>query len=530
MHRLRQYDILLSSLAVFYIGIVVLFPHYQYYIDPDGTSYLTISRRYAEGDLSRAVNGYWSPLSCWLTAGLARVGMSLVAASVFVNSIAGVLWLIIFDNFLNYFKINKIIKSVLLFTLIVFLFFAVFWQTFDDLWECAFLLMSLRIMLMPQYSENVKLWLLNGLVGALAYFAKAYAFPFFLLNTTCCSYIIAQGKRSQWVMSLVFVFSAFFAVSAPWIILLHEKYNIWTTSTAGNLNMSWYLVGHPEWKQGIIHLIPPVYPDSPYYWEDPYIANGDMPHFWNSLQLAGMQILRLGQNVLKFIVSISQLSVFLFVIIVYFIKKIKNNNDFLRNVTGEWVLITSILIFPLGYALINFESRYLWFLLLPGLSLLAQTLQENTWKKYCSVPVGLMLISVSCLVYPAYGLMKMYHEGKKEFELGMEIKRAGINGSFTSNAHPRIAGRLAYFSDANYCYNIDLTRKKTAESDSTMFDAMISDAARLGVQYYFRYTDSADDGYRNFALPQNGVFSLSGIRLNRIKTMQGLEVWQIIHE
>src|SRR6185312_3415388 len=113
--------------------------------------------------------------------------------------------------------------------------------------------------------------------------------------------------KKQWLKIAVVAIISMLACSFPWISALHEKYGIWTTGTAGSLNTSWYLVGHPYWKDVDV-FIPPVYQDSPYYWEDPYVANGPSPHFWNSWHLAGMQILRIGYNGLKLLISMAQLS------------------------------------------------------------------------------------------------------------------------------------------------------------------------------------------------------------------------------
>jgi hypothetical protein len=66
------------------------YPFNQYYIDPDATAYLTIAQRYAHGDLQRAINGYWSPWSIWLTAALIKTGIAAFKAAIMVNAIAAV--------------------------------------------------------------------------------------------------------------------------------------------------------------------------------------------------------------------------------------------------------------------------------------------------------------------------------------------------------------------------------------------------------------------------------------------------------
>jgi len=74
MGRWQKYYPFFAAALLLYVALLIIYPHYQYYIDPDGTAYLTISKRYAAGDIQRAINGYWSPWACWLTAGLIRCG------------------------------------------------------------------------------------------------------------------------------------------------------------------------------------------------------------------------------------------------------------------------------------------------------------------------------------------------------------------------------------------------------------------------------------------------------------------------
>ncbi len=68
MSTLQKYSPFPVSALLMSVVLWLIYPHYQYYIDPDGTAYLTIAQRYANGDYAQAINGYWSPWACWLTA------------------------------------------------------------------------------------------------------------------------------------------------------------------------------------------------------------------------------------------------------------------------------------------------------------------------------------------------------------------------------------------------------------------------------------------------------------------------------
>ncbi|MFI5196898.1 MAG: hypothetical protein ACHQD8_07390 [Chitinophagales bacterium] len=441
MQAIRKYTPFFTSALLMYVLLFFIYPHYQYYIDPDGVSYLTISKRYAAGDFQKAVNGYWSPWSCWLTALLIKGGIEAIPASVIINTIGATGFLFISQSFFLRVNIINKLQWLLNITLALFLSYAIFGQSFDDLWECFFLLATLRLMLADNFVKKPVLWIASGVIGALAYFAKAYSFPFFILNTVCCVYFICKDNKAQWLKISLTSIITMFVCSLPWIMALHNKYGIWATSTAGPLNMSWYLVGHPHWKEGVDLLIPPAYPDSPYYWEDPWFANGDTPHFWNSWQLFGRQLLKIIHNLYKLLVSMVQLSVFFPLITVVLIRFVSNNKARVTTAPA-FIVALSFLIFPLGYVLINFEARYIWYML--PLSMLAGSLfiqNHLSGKSYSRILP--LVFSIGFLIYPAWNMVIMFHLGKDEYDIAKKIKLADIHGSFTGNIHPRFMSRLA---------------------------------------------------------------------------------------
>ncbi|MCW3123197.1 MAG: hypothetical protein JWQ38_2689 [Flavipsychrobacter sp.] len=482
MNVIQQYKPFFTSALLMCVVLCIVYPHYQYYIDPDGTAYLTIAERYARGDYKTAINGYWSPWGCWLTALFIKSGLQAMVSSVIVNAMGAIGFLYISQSFFLRFGIQQKVQQILCGTLALFLCYAIFWQSFDDLWECFFLLSALRIMIADDFKQKPLLWVVYGVIGTLAYFAKAYSFPFFILNTVCCLYFICKDNKAQWVKVSVVSMVVMIICSMPWIMALHDKYGIWTTSTSGSLNMSWYLVGHPQWKDGIDLLVPPAYKDSPYYWEDPYLANGATPHFWNSWHLFGLQFVRGGMNIWRLLVSMVQLS-FLFVFA---------GNLFLRSVFDKkvqtsmpamYVVALSFLLFPLGYLLVNFEARYIWYMLPLGM-MVGGLFFQNFIKKEGN-PKAMLLVylyALSFLVYPLWGMTTMYDEGKAEYRIAEQLKAMNIHGSFTSDVPAGFASqeivRIAYYSGNSY-YSIptqNVDQKK-----------ILAEMRRYQVKYYFAY-------------------------------------------
>ncbi len=462
-------------------AVAALFPYCRYYVDPDATAYLTIAKRYAAGDYAKAINGYWSPLSCWLTAFFIKCGYEPITAAIIVNAAAGIGWLFITNSFFQKFKIERNIIPWLNLSLVAFLSYAIYAQSFADLWECFLLLGCLRILISSNFKDKPVLWILYGVGGTLAYFAKAYSFPFFILNTIVCGHFIANDDKKLWLKISVVSISVMIAGALPWIYLLHGKYGIWTTSTAGSLNMSWYLAGHPYFKEGVHALLPPPYTNSPYYWEDPYIINGSLPHAWDSLALFKRQILRLGYNVFLLFKSMSLLS-FLFIPVWYFTILTVFSKRLRDHFPGAIKIVAiSFLLFPLGFLPINYEPRYIWYMLPLGMLLGALVLRylfpaQNRSRRQ-------VIILVFCLSFALYPVadLQLITQGKAEHDMAVELKTMGITGSFASNS----GRQLAYQRDERLAYFAGITYYPCVQRGGPMPAELIPEMKRYGVRYYF---------------------------------------------
>ena len=498
MSHFQKYRIRWAAGVVLCLLVYLLYPHFRYYIDPDGTSYLTISARYAHGDFGKAVNGYWSPWGCWLTGlFMAASNLSAIPASVVVNTAGALLFLWVSDSIFGVFNIAPRPRLSFCITLALFLCYAVYWQSFDDLWECGFLLLVFRIFLSRDFQNRPGLWVAVGAVGALAYFSKAYAFPYLLLSIPIGHCILHRKVDTEVLKPIAGSLATMALLSAPWLVALHAKYGIWTTSTAGGLNMSWYLAGHPIWKDYVHYLIPPALEGSVYYWEDPWIANAGTPQLWSNWHLFGLFWVRLVLNIGKFFVAASALSLMALPVVVACIIQLRKWRNWNNIPTQKLLLMAMVLLFPLGYLPINFESRYIW-VLVPAIMIRGLRICEpffggsKWWSKF-----GLWLFCATFLLVPVAGLVRMWNDGLHEFELAQELRKDHIEGSFTSNRHPSKMARLAYFSGNAYYYNAQPLLEKKFESrpDSAFahFNRLAVDMRKNKVQFYFHFCGRQDD-------------------------------------
>jgi hypothetical protein len=498
MNQSRNIPFIVSAILLCVV-VYAITPYYQWYVDPDATAYLTIIRRYAEHNYAKAVNGYWSPWSCWLSAAHKKIfDLTLLDTARVVNTWGAIGFLFITHSFLKFFNIKRSLVWLCELTMVGFLAYAVFGQLFDDLWECFFLLAALRLMLREDFARKAWLWVVTGALGALAYVAKAYAFPFFILNVVVCTYFITENRK-QWMKICATAIIVMFAVSFPWIYALHDKYGVWMTGTAGKLNLSWYTVGHPYWKEGITHLVPPVYADSPYYWEDPYVANGATPNLFSSLAMFKMQLVRIPYTVLKLMQSMCELSPLFFVAfgaMLFLVLSKKFRAYFPEQLH---IVAVSFLLFSLAYLLINFESRYLWYMVplsLVVLSLLLQKLLEHFNDSKWIGPKAYAFMALSFLYFPVVQLKKMYKVGADDNAIAARMKQEGIKGSFTAvtTAGTQVQGveRIAYFSGNSFYAipNPDITHEQ-----------LLAEMKRYGVKYYIHFYNKAEGDSYHFTGP-----------------------------
>ena len=480
MNNLSKQLPFFTSALLMCLLIYLLYPYYQYYIDPDGTAYLTIAHRYAIGDYSKAINGYWSPWSCWLSALIIKLGINDIPASVIVNCMGAVGFIYISQSLFAKLKVIFRLQWVFNITLAIFLCYAVFDQSFDDIWECFFLLSTLRLLISDGFINKPWLWTVYGTIGALAYFAKAYSFPFFILNTLVGVWFITKGNIGNWLKICGTAITCLLFFSFPWILALHSKYGIWTTSTSGSLNLSWFLVGHPIWKDGIDLLLPSPYQDSPYYWEDPYFVNGITPHFWSSGALFFRQILKIGLNLYKLLLSTTQISI-AFPIISLVLIKFALNPKARKTTEPTFILALFFILFPIGYILINFEPRYIWSLIPIGMIAFGLFYQNHLSTRNHFKIIGLLpyVIAISFLVFPIYRMSKMHKEGCYEYKIAGFLNTLGKDIKFTCKFNSGIEAqkmeRLAYFSK---CQFYSLTRPITSR------DTLLAEMKRYHLNTY----------------------------------------------
>ena len=478
--------------------VFLLWPYYRYYIDPDAISYLTIVNSYVSGDYMHAINAFWSPMGCWSTAILIKLtGWHDFTAAIVANTLpaAGMVWLgqVLFHRFRPDFW-ERICFGVLS---ALFWSYTVYFQSFTDIWQFFFLTLGLLILLQSSFTRKPLLWVSVGIIAALSYFSKAYSFYFFPLMILIVSGMQLSGNGTFSWKKLFLIcgvsIGVMILVAAPWLYLIHEKYHIWTSSTAGKLNFSWWLAGTQELRKDITVLVPPPsYSRSIFYFEDPYLVQGPFVHFYDSPKLFLKQLARIGFNVIGWVQSANRISPFYFVTWLVSIVLLFSKGLGFFNTTEKKIILIIFLVFPLPYWTVTFDGgRYLWFTI--PLSIILGLWYAQLLFPLLSRRMRKVFIFVFCCSYvitPIADMKELFKEGQAEYQVAEAMKALQIQGSFVSNlSYASGKGklhRIAWFTGSPwYCHTLD-------EYSNT---AILQDARRYHVKYYYYFYKGTGGDY-----------------------------------
>jgi len=519
----QKFTVFFVATLLFAGAVGALWPFYKYYIDPDAISYLILVKDYLAGNYHQAVNAFWSPMGCWLTVIWVQLtGWPLFASAIFVNALGG--WATLISGQFLFHKFRKSRMERWCFGLCMALFWAyvVYIQSFTDIWQCFYLTAGLNLLLKKDFEQKPLLWILAGALAALSYFSKAYSFYFFPLMILVVSGLKlkqVQQYRFRKHLSIVLVAGlTMLVIAAPWLYLLHEKYGVWTTSTAGQLNLTWWLEGTQKTKPGMEVLVPPPYKNtSIFYFEDPLLAQGHFVHFWDSPRLFLKFLARIGYNAFLWVTSSNAMSPFYFIIWLIAIPLILKRTQKIFN-NGHKILVIVFLIFPLPYWLMTFDNgRYLWFTL-PLCMIIGIRIFEKSIMKFLrerAVKILIPVFFLTFLVTPVLNLKEHFKDGFREHDMAEQLKQLQIKGSFAANLSfadgSRILPDIAWFSgNAWYCYT--LSEYSTEE--------ILEDARRYNVRYYFYFYEGTGDDYR--LKDRNGTCypEVTGGRIPGLKVFQ----------
>jgi hypothetical protein len=231
--------------GLFFIGASVgLYFQFAYhkFLNNDTLSYINLAERYAAGDWQHAINGYWSPLYCWLLCCCKLAHLPLLQSCYVINFIFAASGLFILCKLAARYLTQPLFYFAFgLYALLLMLFYAMSTLT-PDLMATVFCLWFLLLVTDSRFARTKHISLLAGVAGACAYFSKVYNFvPIHLFLALLILLVLVKNTPSKlkYIIPVLKTYGVFIALAAIWITVLsiHEHRLVFATSGRLNYNL-----------------------------------------------------------------------------------------------------------------------------------------------------------------------------------------------------------------------------------------------------------------------------------------------------
>lgn len=347
-------------MIVFAVWGATVIPGWQWQMNSDGVSYLSVARKYLAGDVVGAVNAYWSPLYSWLLAILIRAGIEQLLATKVLAVVVGEAILAIVWWLSAHLGLPRDTRFLVCLTLCPILIYFGMTVTSPDLLMTAAVLLYLA---QATSAGAVGRWqdrAVTGALGGLAYLAKAYALHFVLLHYSVSALADMLGHRGAWrrvAGAVVAGYLGFVLVAGAWVACLTAKYGHLTTGSVGQFSLAWNGPGFriPMFSQG---FLAPSDASAVSVWDDatalrferwnPLGSAADRAHFRRNLARNWREIVAVGQS----------FTLLFWPIVVAGIVSLFVAGDAALRRSG-FVVLTALLLFPIGYSLLHVHARFL---------------------------------------------------------------------------------------------------------------------------------------------------------------------------
>ncbi len=439
---------LVAALAVY--SALVISMHWHTRLTADSMLYFSIAQKYLSGDFANAINGYWGPLLSWLLMPFLYFGVSDIAAINALNLVFGIftitgVWILSFR-----FGMSDWIRGLLLIALCPVIVRVSIVQPMDFLLLCI-LLWYLCIVFKTDYSSRAWHGVLSGVLGAIAYFTKAYAFPFFISHFLVMNIFHffrnpAQMERKNVLRSAMAGLVIFFLISGIWIGTISNKYGFLTFSTMSKTNFN---SPGPEAMGGGLEFGVPVFyegffapPNETAFvvWEDPSYLEGRKWSAWESLSYFKHFIKLLLKNAAEGLLIFESFSTFAVTIIVAYLLLLSAYwRESLRSRSDLLYPLFTLALFSGGYLLFHFEQRYLWLinilLLLMGGHLLHLLFRKEFFNSNVRKGIVAAFFIISFIFTPSRHLLQAKNSNMDMdmYYVGADLKRYNIKGNIASN-------------------------------------------------------------------------------------------------
>jgi hypothetical protein len=292
-------------------------------INTDATAYVSIARQCLAGDFAQAINGYWGPLLSWLMVPVLALGAEPLWAARLVELAAGLATLFAVRWLARQLGASRWSVGVVALCVAVPLANYSMILVTPDVLLLFLLTMYCGFVLPEGYRDHGLRGVGAGLFGGLAYLAKSYALPFFLVHFVLINLMhlhrassgagfsslrksrpegrpapsgLAGEGRRRVLRNFALGMLVFIAVIGLWVGLLTQKYGTFTFGTAGK--RAFAMVGPEYFGEDPVFetLLAPPSPGAMSYWDDPTVVRLNTWGPWQSKALFQHQLKLVGGN------------------------------------------------------------------------------------------------------------------------------------------------------------------------------------------------------------------------------------------
>jgi hypothetical protein len=478
-----KFDIRLIIVLFIYTLLSIIFiNYYQFQINPDGINYINIAHSYMSGNFYGSINDYWSPLLSWLMIPFLYFGHTPVTAlySIKIMSlILGFLTIIGIKQLSYRFEMDEVIRTVILFTVIIpVLFFSLSIITPDLLIVCV-LVYYLSIIFNFDYPSKLSNGAFCGILGALSYLSKSYGLLFFIstfLIFNILQYFRDSDKcrKKKIFKNFILGFTIFFVISGLWIGLISNADGKLTFGTAGASNYA--EVAPPA--QGFSNYNTGIYKPGqiPNFVPEQWSPISSWSNFKYQLSLIWYNTLKIG-SILTYFSFLSILIIFSYIILY-----LKKPRDLISQTEIIYPLI-ALFVSAGGYVVILVEARYIWLinilLILMGGYLLNLLFKRNFFNNQHSTKIKtiiLLIFAFSFIIFPMTNLIQNIHTGEDIYNISTVLNQQGVHGTVATN------DKLIDMEDLKYYVNINLPNQSKLDINDPEFQ---NELKNNKINYYF---------------------------------------------
>ncbi|MBI5675668.1 MAG: hypothetical protein HZC48_07590 [Nitrospirae bacterium] len=481
-------------------SLLSVFIHKYTRLTADSMLYFSIAEKYLNGDYANAINGYWGPLLAWLLIPFLYFGFSNVFAINAIDLLLGIftitgIWILSYR-----FEISEKIRSIILIALCPIILRVSIVQPMDFLLLCI-LVYYLCIVFKSDYPNKMLHGVLCGLLGALAYFTKAYAFPFFIAHFLIMNILhyfrnSSNAVRKNILKNALTGFILFFLVSGIWIMTISNKYGYYTFSTMRSTNFN---APGPEAMGGGLEFGVPIFNEGFFeppnktafvVWEDPSYIRGKKWSPWESWGYFKHFIRLCLKNIAEGLLIFESFSTLSIAIVIAYILSFSAQSKDKLLARGDLLYpLFTIALFTGGYIMFHFEQRYLWLsnilLLLMGGHILYELFQRDLFRSSLRKGILTILFIVSFIFTPSRHVLQASKSNIEQdmYYISTDLKQYNIKGNIASNReyvpihdawHKTF--RLAYWLNSRY-----YGQAKENISDEELGNEL----KKYGINYYF---------------------------------------------